>query len=503
MASQKHSFAFSRNIDSLIAGAIGFFIIQVFAHHGGIGVSPDSVTYISSARNFLEGRGLIGFDNQPLVVFPALYPLFLATVSFITRLDPVTYGAIMNGLLFALLLYLCGSIMNGFHYFSLWYKRIILSCLVLSPSLLEIYSMLWSETLFILLTILFFIAVKNYFRTHTVPSLIWVSVIVSLACVTRFAGVALVGLGGMLIILDRHEKFATKIFHVIAFTIIAGSLLFINIIRNISATGVATGVRQKGVTPLIQNIYYFGNILCDWMPVPKSNPMAFTFTVGSMLLAITLFIFLFWHRSKSDSYECIAAAFCIVYIFFMLLSATVSRYEQFTNRLLSPLHIPLIWTLSFWIPILARRFTQAKRGAVVGFGLLVFIFFQKHQWLTDYETYDGVRDAGIPGYSEDPFPQLDMVVFMKKNLGIFKPKYTVYSNAGDAFYFFTGKPAQLLPQVVFPSDVQKFYSENHVYVVWFNDVDNPDLLSLQDVLQNKKMTLVQKFDSGVIYVYEQ
>jgi len=486
----------------LIAGAIGFVIIQIFSHHGGIGVSPDSVTYISTARNFYNGHGLIGFDNQPLVVFPALYPIFLGAVSFITRLDPVIYGAVTNGLLFAFLLYLCGAIMNGFYFFSRWYKLIILSCLVLSPSLLEIYSMLWSETLFILLTILFIITIRNYFQKHSVQSLIGLSLVVALACITRYAGVALMTAGGMLLILDPQIKFPRKILHVIAFSIISSSLLFLNIVRNISATGVATGIRQMGTTPLLQNIYYFGNILCDWLPFPKNNLTAFIITVACILICIIAFVTLFRNRVKAYSYECIISAFSLVYIAFMLLSATVSRYEQITNRLLSPLFIPLLWSLSYWLPPFANKFKFIKRGGIVGLGLLAVAVFQNHQLAADYETYDGVKDAGIPGYTEDPFPQLDIVVFMQKNMDIFKRKYAVYSNAGDAFYFFTGKPAQLLPQVVFPDDVQKFYDENHVYVVWFYDVNNPDLLSLEKVLENKKMTLVRQFDTGVIYVYE-
>ncbi|MBS1600134.1 MAG: hypothetical protein JST75_18045 [Bacteroidetes bacterium] len=503
MKSRKHFFGLSENIDSLIAGAIGFFIIQVFSHHSGIGVSPDSVTYISTARNFYNGRGLIGFDNMPLVVFPALYPIFLAAINFITRLDPVVSGAVMNGLLFALLLYFCGAIMNVFSFFSRWYKLIILSCLVLSPSLLEVYSMLWSETLFILLTIFFMISMRNYFQKKTIPSLITLSIVVALACVTRYAGIALLSAGGMLIILNREAKITTRIFHVISYSIISSSLLFINIVRNISATGVATGVRQKGTTTLLQNIYYFGSILTDWLPFPKTNTAAFIVTVASFLICAIVFAFFLWKKAKPDSYECIAAAFCVVYIAFMLLSATASRYEQFTNRLLSPLFIPLVWSLSCWVPSIANKFNPIKKAGIVGLGLLTVAIFQNHQLAADYETYDGVKDAGIPGYGEDPFPQLDIVRYMQENKNIFKPKYAIYSNAGDAFYFFTGKAAQLLPQVVFPNDVQKFYAENHHYVVWFNDVDNPDLLSLQEVLKNKKMTLIQQFDSGAIYVYEQ
>ena len=486
----------------MIAAAIGFAIIQVFSHHSGIGVSPDSVTYISAARNLYAGRGLIGFDNQSMVVFPAFYSIFLATMIFITRLDPVIFGSVMNGLLFAILLYLCGAIMNGFYFFSRWYKRILLSCLVLSPCLLEIYSMLWTETLFILLLIFFMIAIRNYFQKHTTGSLIAVSVIVAFACVTRYAGVALMCTGGLLLILDGKIKSGKKIINVIIFSIISNSLLFLNIARNISVSGVATGVRQKGNTPLIQNIYYFGSILCDWLPVPKNNLTAFILTIAFILICLLTFVLLFRNPVKGYSYESIASAICVVYTSFMLLSATVSRYEQFTNRLLSPLFIPLLWSMSYWFPSFANKFTLIKRAGIIGLGLLLMAVFQNYQLAADYETYDGVKDAGIPGYTEDPFPQLDIVVFMQKNNNIFKRKYAVYSNAGDAFYFFTGKPGQLLPQVVFPEDVQKFYDENHLYVVWFNDVNNPDLLSLQNILANKKMTLVQQFNSGAIYVYE-
>ncbi len=40
----------------------------------------------------------------------------------------------------------------------------------------------------------------------------------------------------------------------------------------------------------------------------------------------------------------------LVYCIFMLISVQLTRYEQFTNRLLSPMFIPLLWSLSWWIP---------------------------------------------------------------------------------------------------------------------------------------------------------
>jgi hypothetical protein len=306
--------------------------------------------------------------------------------------------------------------------------------------------------------------------------------------------------GGLLLILDPYTKSGKKISHVIIYSIISSSLLFVNIARNIHASDVATGVRQKGTTGLLQNIYYFGSILCDWLPVPKNNQTAFIVTIAFILICLVVFILNFRDPVKRYSYESIAAAFCLVYTFFMLLSATVSRYEQFTNRLLSPLFIPLLWATTSWFPSFANKFTLFKKGGIVGVGLLLMAIFLNHQLAVDYETSDGILSAGIPGYTEDPFPQEDIVAYIKQNKESFKPKYAMYSNAGDGFYYFTGKPCQILPQVVFPDDVQKFYHENHLYVIWFNDVDNPDLLSLQNILDHKQMTLVKQFDSGAIYV---
>jgi hypothetical protein len=500
--SEKTAFAPSRNIDSIIAALIGFGIIQAFAWHSGIGVSPDSVTYISAARNFSAGHGLIQFDHQPLIVFPACYPLFLGTISFITRLDPLVFGAVLNGLLFAIVIYLSGSIMNQFSFTSKWYKRILLSCFALSPSLLEVYSMLWSETLFILLLFVFIILFKHYLKSYSIRSLLLASFIAALACITRYAGVTLIGTGALLLLLDRHLQTRKKINHLLILGTVSCSLLLINLIRNSIVSETLTGMRQKGTTTFVMNMHYFGSILSDWLPVPKNNmAVAFTLAYSFGIVCIGLFI-IAWKHFRINAYETIAAAFSVVYPLFMMLSATISRYEQFTNRLLSPLFIPLIWTISWWLPWQAGRLAARQRKWIIAMAVLITIGFQYNQLATDYETYDGVKDAGIPGYTEDPFPQSGIVQFIRKNTGLFKPGYTIYSNAGDAVYFFTGLYSDLLPQKVFPQEVERYYAEQRDYLVWFNDVDNPDLVALQDILKHKKMTLIRQFDEGAVYVSE-
>jgi len=168
------------NRDAFIPAAVGFIIIFIYARHSGIGVSPDSVTYLSVARNIHSHGTFVDFDNRPLVIFPVLYSVFLSVGMFLTGSDPLSFGAILNCILFFKVIYVCGWLLEKLPYRSKWYKHIILSCIVLSPCLLEVYCMLWSETLFILLLLLFFIALRRYFKTVSIKSLMLAALIAAL-----------------------------------------------------------------------------------------------------------------------------------------------------------------------------------------------------------------------------------------------------------------------------------------------------------------------------------
>lgn len=76
MKVKSHLFSLSNNLDSILAALIGFFLIQVFSKYSGIGISPDSVTYLSAARHLVHGKGFISFDDLPVVDFPFAYPFF-------------------------------------------------------------------------------------------------------------------------------------------------------------------------------------------------------------------------------------------------------------------------------------------------------------------------------------------------------------------------------------------------------------------------------------------
>ena len=493
-------FSLSNNLDALFIGLIGFFLIQVFSRHSGIGVSPDSVTYISSARHLVHGHGFKNFENLPTVDFPFAYPLFLAIISFISGLDPLQFGPMLNSLLFGLLIYVCGGIMNAFSNNSGWYKRIILLCVLMSPALQEVYSMLWSETAFLLLILFFIIAISKYLEKTTMKWLLISAVICAITCLTRYAGVFLVCTGLAILFFNRENAWPRRLLHSFIFGGISISLLLTNIVRNLIVAGTATGPRPRSTIGIIKILEYFGGVICDWLLLERKPALAI-FLAVILLLVFLLIIFIYANRDHvAFRVEYVVAVTGLFFSLFMLYSYSITRYEQFTNRLLSPVFIPLLWSLTWWLPgfIFSLSFRMKYFTGISA--MILTAVFLNIQLKADYEYYDGVRDAGIPGYQEDPFVQSEIAQYIKNNNAGFNSTYQVYSNAGDAYYFATGWPARQLPFNDFPETVRAYYHTNNNYLVWFNDLDNPDMPHLDSILQNKPMVLVKQLRDGAVYI---
>ncbi|KAA9038469.1 hypothetical protein FW778_12970 [Ginsengibacter hankyongi] len=493
-----------KNIDSLIAALAGFSIIFLYTRHGGIGLCPDGVVYTTTAKNILSRCQLIDFRHYALVEFPAFYPLFLSAIMLVTGLQPLVFGAILNALLFSIVIYISGSITEQFSHKSKWYKAAILSCIVLSPGLLEVYSMLWSETIFILFLLLFIIMMHRYFQMYSRKALIAAAVITSLACVTRYAGITIIGTGIILLLLDTKLAFPRKLKDIVLFGLISPLLLIINLLRNYMVGGTMTGIREKSFTPLSKNMHDAGAVFCDWLPFFNGHYNGAVW-LTLFIVCFLAFIFLkqYFRKLQMVTYENIAVSFALFYLSFMIIIASISRFETLDSRFLSPAFIPLIWSCSNWMISSSQKIKRVNKKLMVIGAAAIFLCFQYGQLAADYETWDGVKDAGIPGYTENQWKYSPTVLYIQKDSLPFKKGYTIYSNAYDAVYFFTGRPGKFLPNKENKSKVQEFLNDSHCYVIWFDDGENPDLVGMNFITKVKKMKLVKQFDDGAIYEYYQ
>jgi hypothetical protein len=491
------------NIDSLLIAIAGFVFILMMAHYGGIGVSPDSIAYTSAAKSFITDGTFIQYDEMPYVDFPVGYPIFLSIFFKLFGTDFVHVGVYINASLFAALIFLCGYLINSFTYTSRLYKIVILICIALSPALLEIYSMLWSETLFIFLVVLFIAVLYQYINRLTITSLFIAAIIVAAVCVTRYAGISIIAAGGFVLLFAKHQSIKQKIIHILLYGAVACSMLIGNLIRNSLIEGHVTGAREKSLTGLFANITYFGRVLCDWFPF-TFNHYAFAGVFG-LIVILLLITAVLWHLisgKDKNTVEYITTVFATVYILFIIITATISRFETLNSRFISPAFVLLLLILSYWL----NRLVVATKGGIKILCILVTIIvgaaFVWNEYKISYQSYDDLRGYGIPGYTDDEWKLSPTVQYIQSHKDIFSDEYEVYSNANDAVYFFTGHTAQQLPHKQALKETRDFYMEDHVYLVWFYLGDNPDLIPLNDILKNKPMKLVNQFSDGAVYRIE-
>src|SRR5436305_13502689 len=110
------------NLDSLIAAIIGFIVIYLFTKYSGVGISPDSIMYASTATNIQAHGSLITFNKTPLVFFPVFYPFFLGVIQFFSGTSPVQAGPVINECLFAAVIFTSGWIISKFKTDAIVYK---------------------------------------------------------------------------------------------------------------------------------------------------------------------------------------------------------------------------------------------------------------------------------------------------------------------------------------------------------------------------------------------
>ncbi|MGY0040377.1 hypothetical protein [Pedobacter sp. NJ-S-72] len=489
-----------KHLDSLFVSLLGFILILIYTRHSGIGISPDSIVYVSVARNINDHGALIEYGFNPVVDFPVFYPFFLGIITFFSRTDAVTFAPYLNAFLFAGVIFCSGYLISSFKESGRLYKVAVLLSIAISPSLFNVYSMLWSETLFILLTILFIAVLTSYLRTYSVSGLLVCALIAAVACVTRYAGITLIATGLMMMVFDRSLEWSKKVLHCFIFGLFSVSLLIANLVRNSIVSGQLTGPREAGITSLRDNIFYYGKVFCWWFPVLENHPAIYVL-VSVFLFVIICIIYLkrsWFAENYATAENCFIASF-IVYTVFIIGVSTLSHFEQINNRLISPLFIPMLIGITCWIPGTVRKLTVPLRYSALVFISLATIAFQLDELKKLDEMYQEARDYGIAGYADDSWRNSQTSAFLRQHSDVFKPGYELYSNAAEAVYFNGGQIAESLPHCIDKKGIYKFFLKNGVYVIWFKTIDEPELIGLTELRKRAQVTKQYSFKDGDIY----
>lgn len=334
-------------------------------------------------------------------------------------------------------------------------------------------------------------------------ALVITGIITALACITRYAGITIVGTGCLLILLDFELSIKKKIGHLFLYGAISVSLLAANLFYNSTVTGLSTGTREPSITPFSQNLFRVGTVINDWGAL-SSSADSFAILVTCVIM-LSLIGVLAWKTftKRINNYENVVIAFAVVYGTFMIVLATFSRFEPINSRLLSPMFIPLLISCTSWVPDVLKVIRSAiLKYSLAAIAVIAMLLFEYSTAKVDYQRYDDELDYGVPGYSDDSWNKSEFGPYLRKHKNIFTPGVPVYSDANEAVWLFTGLSSQLVPHSFFKKDVEKFYAQKKFYLIWFESLYNKELISLKDIMDHKKLTKLGGAKEGEIYLCE-
>jgi len=489
----------------------GFLIIFISTSKFGVGLSPDSIGYISTARNIADGTGVLSYDGNPLVVQPPLYPAILGFIDYLIGIDPVTSTKVVNSIIFCLIIYFGG--MLTFKFFSFWPTIAFLGTFifVFSSALISISTMAWSEPLFILFTLLSFCYFYKYEDQNNKVTLIIFSIIVALSTLTRYIGVTLIIWGIIVIVINSKANIKIRFMHMFLFSVISSTPLFLWMIRNYSISGTFFGPRASSIYSLYQNLYFSkNNILLWFLPQRISSN-------NTMQLLLLLFFVLFILYEIKNKWQTIKnllkktnslLLFSFIYSSFLIISSTTTAYDKINNRLLSPVYIPITLLLLIFFVTIFFSFEKYFPRKYIKMGLIlcivVWLFYPVRNsiLLTSNIFYYG------QGYSSNTWQESETIDYVMNNRGLVS-EHIVYTNGPDVFYYYFGDVAKMTPQhskynsletLDQISDLVGYWpQETEAYIIWFDNIKRNYLFSIDEIKGFTNLNLIKQFEDGEIY----
>jgi hypothetical protein len=475
----------------------------------GAGVSTDSVKYISAARNFIAGKGLYIYDGSPLTSWPPLYPFELAVPGFLLKSDPELYAGRLNALVFG------STILAAGFYFRRKFPCQPLVALLgttaflFSIPLFTVSLWAWSEPLFNLFLVFTFTCIDWYLAKKDYPSLIGLSICAGLAAITRYVGVTVILLGGIVILLTGNP-WKEKVKKLFLFGCVSCLPIVAWVVRNFLLAGLPFGNRWPSPQPLADKVLDTITVVTNWfLPVEQTwQGLLFSLSFG---LAILLYFVN--QNSVNNFFKDLgtriwpAMLFVIIFPGFLFLSSIVSQ-ETMNSRLPVPLYIPMVIIITGFFAVLTMP-GEGRLSSPVG-GSVMVVFFMLWIALIANSTFkaefnDMVFEGG--GLNTRASRENDVASYLKDNR--LDKKCKIYTNFVEAAYYLggIGSSKSLSTNELIELDAKALNEgkpaiwppESKACLAWFNDRIDDNYVPVDGLKKVSNVRSLATLKYGAVY----
>lgn len=494
----------------------GFLLVLLSTSRWGAGLSPDSVGYISVARELIKGKGLIVRSfGSPLVDWPPLYPTLLALVSSIVRTDPLTMAPFLNALIFGLVIFLGGLLALRSLLFFPTLAVLGTLAIVFSVALFPVSIMAWSEPLFISFVLLSLLVAQSYLEESKISLLLLLAVVVSLATLTRYIGVVLILWGVLLILLFLRSNLKKKVAHLSLFILVSAVPLGLWLLRNYAISNTLTGSRFPSSYTILQNLTSTLETLLFWM-IPKrfiGPPLLYGFILvigAALLFFISIRARISWPPLNARAQPISPIfLFAVLYPTFLVISSTIAAYDEINNRLLSPIFVPVtLLSLTIAPALLGLLQERFSRKTLNLFMVIITAIWLAYLMASTLNHALDIYAVGR-GYSSREWANSETVEYLLQNPTLVSGCPT-YSNNPDATYILADIATSLSPAAKgynAPDTTRKAISdlkgvwpeEKSACLIWFDQVGRDFLYTVDELQEIVHLEVIAQLEDGTVY----
>lgn len=470
----------------------------------GIGLSPDSLNYISLAHDISQ-NGFAFLREDKAVQQPPFFSCVLAALSWLPGGNLFRAARVLNVMAAA------GLVVT----IMLSMRRVTLSTPVLlagailttfSVPLTHVLAMAWTEPLFILLTCLLFLLITRAQSALTTSFL--AGLLTALACLTRYAGVVLIPVVSLFLLFFRAGGVMPRFKHVIAYAIVPCTLVGLYLLRNQMVSGTLLGPRGVSRMSLSANVHRVAVIVVSWFLPVEIRPYALT------MLGLCCGLFVLWWFSRARLARAIRTenpilllnvVFTLAYTVFIVWTSTTTALDSMNIRLLAPIYPSLLIIVAV---CLKPELWMGVRNTV---SLLRWLCLFTVFTLIPSVMFSRVKEQsldGAGGYSTTAWHTSALVSYFAH--GGPSEACGVFSNAPDALGLLANMKASLSPErcmykagkataVAVNNLFEMYPALNGSQLAWFDEMQADRLLTPEELGTMCAVDLIKTYPDGRLY----
>ncbi len=469
----------------------------------GPGLTPDSADYIRLARDILE-NGFSFLLEHKAVDQPPLYPMALAASSSLTGMSILHAARGIN------LLASAGLVAVILLCISRFTRSVLVLVLIgllasLSIPLTQVWSMTWTEPLFLWMVSMVFFLVSG--TRHHRLAVLTAGLFTAAACLMRYAGIVLLPVVAVFLMISSSERVWNRLRNVTIYALPTVIFFALYVARNVALSGTALGERVSSNVGWMTQMDLAIRVVLDWFLPWKLAPIPSRILAFASICGVVGWLRI--HPVVSDirgSFRIIPLCllFTVSHVGFIVWTSATTAYDPINGRLLSPIYPCLLILLAALLQSLDGGNRRGLVFAVCGIFLLWVSVFPR--------AYSIIRDkarGGAGGYNSRDWQESEIILYGRWQAS---PKNeNIFSNVPDALYLLADVEAEMSPRHRFKmnSDEISGVNADNLFVrypglegallVWCDRNHRRYLFTPEELAAMCRLEPIRIFSDGTIY----